>query len=234
MTRPSHVPAPVHVEAHDEGFALKRGGRLLRTPAGLALVLPTRALALALAAEWNETADDPARRPLTRLANTAIDRVRAGRRRVESELANSIHTDLLCYREENEPRLAAREGATWDPLLDWVAENFRARLRVTAGIAPTAQPAEALDAVQSALARESDFALAALHAAAALTGSLVLAMALAHGHCTVDEAWSAATIEESWQAERWGRDAEAEARAGRRKAELNLLARFLALLADQS
>jgi chaperone required for assembly of F1-ATPase len=234
MTKPSRVAAPVYIEAHDEGFALMRGGRLLRTPAGLAFVLPTRALAAAIAAEWNEATDDPARRPLTRLANTAIDRVRAGRRRVEAELANYAATDLLCYRAESEPLLAAREAVFWDPLLDWAAENFEARLRVTVGLVPVAQPIEALDAVQSALARESDFALAALHATAALTSSLVLALALARGRCTADEVWRAATIDESWQAERWGADALAEARASKRKAELGVLARFAECLAEQS
>jgi chaperone required for assembly of F1-ATPase len=119
-------------------------------------------------------------------------------------------------------------------LLDWVAENFEARLRVTTGIAPVAQSSAARDAVQSALARESDFALAALHAAAALTSSLVLALALAHGRCTADEVWSAATIDESWQAERWGSDAVAEARAAKRKAELHVLARFFECLGGES
>lgn len=234
MPNPSRVPAPVQVEAHDEGFALTRGGRLLRTPAGLALVLPTPALAAAIAAEWNEVPDDAARRPLTRLANTAIDRVRAARRRVEAELANYTGTDLLCYRAENEPVLAAREAVAWDPLLDWAAENFEARLRVTAGVSPLAQPIDAVEAIRNALARESDFTLAALYAAAALTSSVVLALALAHGHCTAEEVWSAATIDEAWQAERWSVDAVAEARAAKRKAELLELAGFFALLADQS
>lgn len=234
MPNPVRVSAPVHVEAQDDGFALMCGGKLLRTPAGLALVLPTLALALAIAEEWNTATRKPMRRPMTKLANTAIDRVRAARRQVEAELANYAGTDLLCYRAKNEAELALREAAVWDPLLDWAAENFAARLRITVGVAPIAQPIEALEAMRHALAHESDFALAALHAAAGLTSSLVLALALAHGHCTAEVAWSAATIDESWQTERWGADAEAEVRAANRKAELHGLARFFALLADQS
>jgi chaperone required for assembly of F1-ATPase len=147
---------------------------------------------------------------------------------------NYAHTDLLCYRAESESRLAAREAAAWDPLLEWAAEALGARLRVAQGMAPVAQSTEALEALQGALARESAFALTALHAIAALTGSLMLGFALSRGRCEAEEVWAAATIEEAWQAERWGVDAQAQTHAAARKVELHTLARFLKLAGDQT
>jgi chaperone required for assembly of F1-ATPase len=232
MTTQARAPATVEARAHEEGIALFRGGRLMRTPEGHALVVPSKALAAAIAAEWNETPSPPRRRLLTKLTATAIDRVRTSRAGVEAQLVDFARTDLLCYRVENNPALAAREAAAWDPLLDWAAEALGARLHVTQGVTPVPQPEAALDAIKSTLAREGAFALVALQAAAALMSSLVLAFALARGRCSADEAWAAATIDETWQTERWGEDAEAAARAKRCKAELHALERFLALIAE--
>jgi chaperone required for assembly of F1-ATPase len=232
MTTQAPAPATVEARAHEGGFALFRAGRLMRTPEGHIFIVPAKALAAAIAVEWNEAARAPSRRIFTKLANAAIDRMRTSRAHVEAELLNFARTDLLCYRVENNPALAARESAAWDPLLDWAAGALGARLRVTQGIRPVPQREAALDAIKKALAGEGAFVLVALHAAAALMNSLVLAFALARGRCSADEAWAAATIDETWQAERWGEDAEASARAKRGKAELQALERFIALLAE--
>lgn len=231
MNGPPPAALRLGIEAQEEGYALSDAHGLLRTPGDSVLAVPTRALAEAIAEEWYAAPKEPRRRALTRLANTAIDRVRPGRQGFIAALVNYAHTDLLCYRSATEPRLAAREAAAWDPFLAWAAEALGVGLSVTGGLIPRPQPAQAIAALERRLAGESAFVLAGLHAAAGLTSSVVLALALRCGHSDAGAVWAAARLEEAWQAERWGLDPEAEARARRGQAELELLARFFALLA---
>ena len=219
----------VDVAETDGGFAIALGGKPLKTPGGAALVLPTRALADAVAEEWRGQGEDIVPGPLTRLANTAVERTPRMRGDTAAQIMAFGGSDLLCYRAEAPRDLAARQAEAWDPLLDWATARHGAALTVTAGIGFVDQPAESLSALERAVLAHDDFALTALHAAAALTGSLVLALALADGRLTAKEAFAASRIDESYQAQKWGEDAEASARAVRHLAQLESVERFMRL-----
>ncbi len=213
------------------GFLVILDGRPARTPAGARLILPTRALARAVAEEWQAQGAEvePASMPLTRLAVTAIDRITPRRQRVIDEIAAYGASDLLCYRAEAPPELVARQRAAWRPLLQMAARRFRAELEVTQGVAPVRQEAGALAALRGAVAAHEEMPLAALREASALTGSVVIALLLAAAEIDAQAAWSAALVDETFQAERWGEDEEAvRVREGRRR-EFFAAARFMAL-----
>lgn len=213
------------------GFAVELDGRPLRTPGQAPLAVSSRPLADAIADEWRGQGDiiRPDAMPLTRLANTAIDRLPDLRAQVIAELVKYAGTDLLCYRADAPADLAARQAALWQPLLDWAAVRFDAALAVTGGVAPVAQPPESLAALRRAVAPMDDYQLCALEAITVACGSLVLALALAEGRLSAEEAFAAAQVDETWQNERWGVDPEAEARYRWVKADLLAAARFLAL-----
>ena len=217
-----------------DGFAVILDGRPARTPGGVSLILSSRALAQAVAEEWAAQDDtiDPRAMPLTGLANAALDLGGGGRRAmVEGALANAA-TDLLCYRAAAPPDLVERQARAWQPLLDWTAETHGAGLRVTRGIVPVAQPAAALAALGRAVEDLDDARLAAVSAAAGATGSLVIALALAAGRIDAGEAWESSQVDESFQRQRWGEDAEDTARRGRIKADIEAAGRFAALGRD--
>ncbi|HEY5336864.1 MAG TPA: ATP12 family protein [Rhizomicrobium sp.] len=213
-------------------FQVMLDGRSLKTPSGTQLNLPTRALAGAVAEEWNAAGEkvDLHGMLLTRLAFAAVDSVARNRAHVEEQVAGFGRSDLLSYRAEGPAALVARENAAWNPLLDWAAEQYGARLAVVSGITHTEQSAKAMAALEKAVRAQDDFALAALHAAVTITGSLVLALALREGRIDAGEAFAAATVNESFQAEKWGRDEEADARFANHAAELSAAERFMRLL----
>ncbi len=220
----------VAVAANDAGHGVMLDGRPARTPAKRPLVLPNTALAEAVAAEWEAQDREvrPETMPLTRLAAAAIDM--AGRRaQVADEVGAYAATDLVCHRSDHPADLMARQREAGQPLLDWVAARYGARLAVTTGVMPSAQPDAALDALRAAVAEFDNVALAALHALTAALGSLVIALALAEGRIDADEAWRASQIDERFQAERWGEDAEAAGRRARLRDDVSAAARFLAL-----
>jgi len=206
-------------------------GRALKTPKDTQLVLPTAALADAVADEWRGQGDEiqPATMPLTRLANAAIDGVAPRRAEVVAEIAAFARHDHLCYRAAEPPELVRRQIEGWNPLLDWAAERLGARLKIASGIASIAQPSETLAALARAVDACDPFVLAGLHVATTITGSLVLGLALAQGRLEVSEAFALSRIDESYQAERWGLDSEAAARAKKLAAELDAAARFMDL-----
>ncbi|MCH7486573.1 MAG: ATPase [Proteobacteria bacterium] len=214
------------------GFAVAIDGRPARTPEGRDLGLPSEALARAVADEWRAQAEtvEPESMPLTRLASTAIDRVGAGRRDVIDQALKYAETDLLCYRAEALPELAESQQMRWQPLLDWAAEAEGARLRVTAGVSPVAQPKAALAALRAAVEALDDMELAVLSTVTAATGSLIVALALLGGRIGADEAFETSQVDESFQISRWGEDAEAEDRRRRLKADIRAAADFLGLL----
>jgi chaperone required for assembly of F1-ATPase len=223
------------VSVAEEGgaFRVLLDGRTLKTQAKATLELPTRALAEAVAQEWRDVGEniDPTIMPLTRLSFAAIDGVKADRAKVADHALSFGRTDLLSYRAETPQELIARQAAAWDPLLAWTAERHGAKLNVTSGITHIAQPSEAIAALQKAIEAQDDFALAALHTATTITGSLVVALALADRRLTAEQAFAAATIDETFQAEKWGMDHEAEQRLKRHAAELSGAEVFLRLLA---
>jgi chaperone required for assembly of F1-ATPase len=216
-----------------DGYAVLLDRRPARTPAGQPLRLATPALAEAVAAEWRDQRDviRPERMPLTALAATAIDRIGPQRAAVGAALVRYAETDLVCYRADGPADLVARQCAAWDPLLAWAAERWGARLTATAGIVPIEQPGAALATLGRVIARLSVPELAALGLAVEITGSLIIGLALLTGRLDARAAFETALLDERYQAERWGADAEAEARREQMRAELAAAERFLALLA---
>jgi len=219
--------------AQDGVFSILLDGRPVRTPNKSLLHLPSAALADAIAAEWAAQGDaiEPAAMPLTQLASTAIDRTGPQKDEIVSQIARYAQTDLVCYRADSPQALANRQQAAWAPLLDWLERTHGAKLAVTAGIQPVQQPAEALAAVQRAVAGFGHFPLAGLSSAASAMGSVVLGLALAGGRISAEQAADAAFIDEIFQMEQWGSDAEEQARLARLRSDLNAVERFLALLA---
>lgn len=219
------------VAPRDGGFAVLLDDRPLRTPARRHALLPARALAEAVAAEWDAQEGKlvPATMPLTRLVNAALDTVPEHRAQVIDATAAFGDTDLTCYRAAHPQGLAERQAAAWDGLLDWLAQATGARLCPVTGITYTPQPPEALTCLRGEIAAQDDFALTALHELTSLSGSLVIGLAAARGARDPDSLWQAARIDEDWQADLWGRDDEAEAAAADRKAAFLRAQRFLRL-----
>jgi chaperone required for assembly of F1-ATPase len=212
----------VTVTSVEGGHAVLLDGKAVHTPAKAQLVLPNAALAEAVANEWRAQAAkvDPAIMPLTRIANTAIDRIAASREAVVEEIAAYAKADLTCYRTDAPADLAALQAKTWDPILDWAEQRYGARLGATRGLRFVAQTPEAIAAFERAVAGYDEFGLAALHTAVTLVGSLVIALALAEGQLDAHAAYAAAHVDEAYQSGRWGEDSEAQARHHGREREL--------------
>ncbi len=213
----------------DLGVALD--GRAVKTPAKAPLILPTRALAEAVAAEWDMQGEkiDAASMILTKLANTAIDRISAHREAIVRDIAGYANSDLVCYRADQPEDLAHRQAVAWDPVVDWARTALDAPFTVTSGVIHKAQPPEALHAHETAVRALSDFELAAYHTIMTLTGSALLAMMLARGVIIPEAAWIAVHVDEDFQIEQWGQDEEAQARRAARYGEFMACCRFLVL-----
>jgi chaperone required for assembly of F1-ATPase len=216
----------------DGRHALLLDGRRARTPGRNSVSAASRALMLEVAAEWERQSEtiDPSEMPLTRLLNSAIDGVAYTTAETRADIHDYAGSDLLCYRAEEPETLVARQAQAFDPVLGWAAESLGARFNVTAGVMHVAQPPEALAAIGAALDAYSDpVALAALSVMTTLTGSALLALAVARGFLSPEAAWRAAHVDEDFQAERWGEDAEAKARRQARWREFEAAATALAL-----
>lgn len=202
------------------GFTVHLDARPLRTPLKAPLILPTRALAEAVAAEWQaqEGKVDPETMPFTRTANSAIDKVAPQMDAVAAMLAEYGGSDLLCYRAGDPPDLVARQAEAWDPILVWAYETFGADLVVTTGVIHVAQPSESLVSLHRKLGEMSAFQLSAFHDLVALSGSLVLALAVTEGQLGAEAGWSLSRIDEEWQISLWGEDEEAAEVAARKRA----------------
>lgn len=214
------------------GLAVTLDGRPIKTPAKAALVVPARALAEAVAEEWRAQGDEvrPREMPMTRLASTAIDRVARHRVEIVDAVAAYGAGDVVCYYAERPAELVARQQAAWQPLLDWLERCHGARLAVTAGIVHVGQSEAALERLRRLADGFDDFPLAALQSATAAAGSVVIALALLAGEIDAAAAFGASRVDETFQIERWGEDAEAaEARAALAR-DLADAARFVALL----
>ena len=214
------------------GYGIALVGRLVKTAGKQDLIVPSLALAAAVAAEWEAQQGEIRREamPLTRLAGATIDRSAAQREAVVRQVAHYAGTDLVCYRAAHPPALAARQQAVWQPLIDWAAGRYGAPLVVTTGIVPERQPAASLAAFTEAVAEHDDFSLTALHAATATCGSLVIALALLEGRLDADQAFAASQLDESFQIEAWGEDAEQAERRAALAAKIVAAARFISLL----
>jgi chaperone required for assembly of F1-ATPase len=207
-------------------------GRPIRTPLKAPLALPTADLARAVAAEWERQEDviRPDTMPMTRLANTVIDRVVPAQAAVAGIVAAYGETDLLCYRADAPAELRTIEAEAWDPLLDWAAETLGARLVPTSGVVPVSQSEAALANLSAAVGALSAWHVAALHELVSLTGSLVMGLAVLRQARAADAVWALSRVDEEWQSAQWGRDEEADAAAARRRAEYMDAVRFARLV----
>lgn len=223
--------AAADVEETEGGFAVRLDGRIARTPAKRKLVALTRALAEAIAAEWAAQGETiaPQSMPLTRLAHSALDGVADALEPTIAEIASYAGSDLVCYRALEPEALAARQAAAFDPALAFAEQALGARFALAGGIMPVPQPADSLQAVRAAIPREP-FAATALHVLTSLSGSAVLALAVAHGAMTAEAAWGAAHVDEDFQIERWGADEEAMRRREARWRDFAAAARALEML----
>lgn len=222
------------VERAGEGWQVALDGKPIRTPGKLPLVLPTRALAQAIADEWDAQTDviDPNAMPLTRAANSAVEKVTPQFAAVAGMLAAYAETDLLCYRASAPATLADRQAAGWDPLIDWAARALKSPLKITEGVIPVAQDGAVLARLRARLDALTPWQLTALHDLVTLPGSLILGLAVLEGRLDADEAHALSRLDETFQAEQWGRDDEAEAAAASRREAMGVAARLLDLLSD--
>src|SRR3954447_16299886 len=218
------------------GYAVLLDGRPVRTPARRHLAAPARVLAEALAVEWDAQKDrvDPAVMPLTRLANSIIDGVAPAPRPVAAEIEKYLGTDLLFYRAATPAGLIASQQQHWDPIVDWARENFGAHFTLTEGIVHVAQPEAAIAAAVRAIPTGADskaaWRLGAISVVTTLTGSALLALALAAGRLTTDAAWTAAHVDEDWNMQFLGRDDVILTRRAYRFAEMQAAAMVLSVL----
>jgi len=218
------------VSVSEAPFQILLDGRAVKTPLRAALTLPNQALAEAVAEEWRSQGEElaPATMLLTKFANTALDRVATMREGVVAQIM-AYSNDTLCYRAASPAELVARQQAEWDPVLAWIETRYGAKLVTNVGITYFAQPEEVLAKLRQAVQAYDDFALTALHTAASILASLSLALAWADGHLTAEQAFALSQLDERYQAEHWGEDAESALRTKNLLAELTVVEQFLKL-----
>jgi len=214
------------------GFEVHLDQRPVRTPLRNPLQIPGRTLAAAISDEWaaQDKQINVETMPLTRMAATAVDRVRGDRAGYTEQIVAYAETDLVCYRAPAPSGLVVMQSRAWQPLVDWSRETYGAALKVTEGISPVDQNPEDVARLRAALGDHDDFELAALSVATAASGSLVIALALARDHIDARSAFEACQLDESYQNAIWGVDPDAEKRRDILRADIESAARFLELL----
>ena len=222
----------VTVEPDESGWAILLDGRSLKTPARAALAVPTQALAEAIAEEWRSVGEtvDPRAMPLTGLANAAIDRVAPDRQAFAQGLARYAEADLACYRVDGPRELVAQQELSWDPLLAWARRRYDVDFATTCGLMHVAQPGATVERLSHAIAALDAFQLAGLSPLVTVGGSLVAGLAVIEKAIGADEAWKAVSIDEQWQLDQWGADAEAEKALDNRRRDFMAGARLLELV----
>jgi len=222
----------VAAEPEGEGWTIKLDGRPVRTPARAELVVPSEALAEGIAGEWRsiEGAVDPRKMPLTGIANAAIDRVVPDRQEFALGIARYAEADLACYRAQGPRELSERQSQEWDKLLGWGRRRYDVDFATTCELMHVPQPAATIERLTQALVALGPFHLAGLSPLVTIGGSLLAALAVLERQVSPEAAWDAVSIDERWQIERWGADAEAEALLESRRRDFLAAARFLELL----
>ena len=220
------------VTREKDGWGVSLDARPVRTPARAMLEVPSQALAQAIADEWSgvEGEVDPRALPLTGLANAAIDRVAPGREAFAAGLARYAEADLACYRSEEPRALVERQSAAWDALLEWARRRFDVDFAITSGVVHVAQPPATVDRLSHAVAALDPFRLAGLSPLVTIGGSLIAALAVVEQTIAPGQAWETVSIDERWQLDKWGADAEAEQALENRRRDFLAAARFLELL----
>jgi chaperone required for assembly of F1-ATPase len=216
---PKRFYIQVTVSPGEGGYAVELDGKVVKTPARNVLAAPTQALASLIAGEWERQQDvvDPSTMQVTRLVNTALDGVAANPQAVFDDILRFSSSDLICYRAEGPERLVELQSECWDPLIGWAAHDLGARFVLAEGVMHQDQPREAVAAFAETLRKyETPLELACLHTMTTLTGSAILALALAEGRLALQDVWSLAHLDEDWTIEHWGSDEEAEKRRAAR------------------
>ena len=220
-------------QEHD-GFAVTLDGRDVKTPAGSVFRAPNQQLGEAICAEWDGQVEviDPELMPLFKFTVTAIDRVTPQRSAIVQELANYGANDLLCYREADDPRLSAHQHQIWHPYLDWMADQHGIALTVFKGIMPGDQPEQIKDHLHNLVDVYDDFTLAGLYTLVTSSGSLVLGLAASHNHQPIQQIFEAAFLDDLWQQQKWGYDADADQRLKYHQTLLENAYRYLEMLSQ--
>lgn len=216
------------------GWGVDLDGKPVRTPARAALVVPTRSLIEAISEEWRNATDeiDPRAMPLTGLANAAIDHVIPDKPRFAGGLARYAEADLACYRSEWPPQLVDRQAESWDPLLAWGRRRFDVDFSTTSGLMHIPQPPATVERLAHEVAALDPFQLAGLSPLVTVGGSLLAALAVLEKAISPEAAWQAVSVDDRWQLEQWGSDADAELALETRHHDFVAGARFLELLAE--
>ena len=233
---PKRFWTSANVTEVEGGFGVALDNRTVMTPGKFGLILPTRAMAQAIADEWDAQDEkvNPLTMPVTRSANTAIDKVAVQHGEVADMLAAYGDSDLLCYRAESPAALAEREALHWDPLLDWAEADLGVRLHPRTGIMHEPQDPAALTALRDRVHAQTHFELTGFHDLVSLTGSLILGFCAIQKHRTPEDIWDISRVDEHWQEELWGVDEEAQDAADRKKQAFLHAHRFFFLARDRS
>jgi chaperone required for assembly of F1-ATPase len=223
------------VATKDEGggqASLLLDGKPVRTPGKAPFVAPNNAVAEAIGEEWRGQGEriDPATMPLTRLANSVIDGVKGHEEAVIGDVLNYAGSDLICYRAAGPKGLVTLQTKHWDPIVAWAKRDLGVPMRFAEGVMHVAQAPSSLDAIGKRLASFNSWSLAGLHVMTGLSGSALLALAVALGRLSPEEAWAAAHVDEDWQISQWGEDEEAKERRENRWRDFAAAARMLELL----
>lgn len=215
-----------------DGWHVLLDMRPVRTPAGRAVVVPLRALAEEIVAEWEAQTEfvNPLSMPMTRYAATCLDRVAPELDTVAETIAAYGETDLLCYRADFPEALVSRQNAAWDPMLEWASETFDAKLNVGAGVMHIAQPPQAVAALRREVIAHASWSLTALADLVTISGSLVLGLAVARERLGSAEAWRMSRIDEQWNVDQWGEDHDAAEQAARRESDFQNAARLISMV----
>ena len=224
------------VEQEGGTFAVVLDGKTVKTPARNKLVLPNEALARMVACEFNAQKQtiDPAKMPITRLVNSIIDGVIDHMEAVRDEILEFAGNDMLFYRADSPKELAERQHLHWDPVLEWIHQNYGARFMLTEGVMFVKQPDESILAIENALkAVDSPYVLAALHSITTLCGSALLALAVWKGKINLSQAWQLAHLDEDWTIEHWGEDQEAATKRAYHQAEYEAAVSVIAAIENQ-
>ena len=223
--KPRRFYKAVSVIDAEGGFGVLLDGRNLRTPKAQRLVLPTRAVAGQVAAEWDAQTDviEMATMHATRLANTAIETIGGSREGVAEQISQYAGSDLICYFAESPAELVVRQEAAWGPLLARAEAELGLRFERCTGILHRDQPVETLARVRAIALAQDDFRLAGLAFGVALLGSAVLTLAVQNGWLPGDVAFEHSRVDEAFQEKQWGVDAEAFERTERLRGEARML-----------
>ncbi len=231
---PKRFYKDVTVGEGEDGYTILLDGKLVRTPGRGALALPTCAAAQLVAGEFAAQVEviNPLTMPVMRLANSALDGVAHDLQSVADDIVKFCGSDMICYRADSPARLVELASAAWDPILAWLASAHGARFLLASGIIHVEQPGDAVAAFRAAMSAYDDaLKLACLHSMTTLTGSAMIALGLAEGFLTADQAWAAAHVDEDWTISQWGEDEEAQARRIARRKEFDAAVALLSSLA---